>query len=340
MSRKNLLLGLTDANVSTETPPPTGAAPNPTGMLAEAVRQFPARTVAFSSISRSVEQAKENAVLEIAPDLIEASLVQDRLELPPEELASLIESIRERGQLIPILVRPHPENAGRYQIAYGRRRLAAARALGQHVRAIVKALTDDELVIAQGQENIERKDLSYLERAVFAAKLEERGFSRPTIMSALSADKAALSKLITLATRIPRDVLEAIGAASKTGRDRWNELLSAIEQSPVALERVRDVVSRPDFSRRPSDDRFALALQAALSKPRTETTRTFVTAEDGSRIVRIRSGQDKTVFIVNNKSHEGFATFLAGELPGVYARFKARSPTESGADLGAENGHS
>ncbi len=328
MSRKNLLAGLTDDTPGVETSLPAAAAPKPPGLLTEAVFQFSSgKGGALGAISRSVEQARENAVLDIAPDLIEPSLVQDRLEPADQELASLTESIRERGQLIPILVRPHPEHAGRYQIAYGRRRLAAARALARPVRAIVRSLSDDELVVAQGQENLERKDLSYLERALFAAKLEERGFSRQIIMSAISADKTALSKLISLATRIPRDVLEAIGAAPNTGRDRWNELLTAVDQSTATLEKVRAVVSSKDFSRRPSDDRFALALRAACSRPRNETTRTFITADDGSRVVRIRSGKDKTVFVVDHKSHTQFASYLTSELAAIYARFKALAPT-------------
>ena len=51
------------------------------------------------------------------------------------------------------------------------------------VRAVVRTLSDAELVIAQGKENNERRDLSFIERALFAAHLEHRKFERPTSSS-------------------------------------------------------------------------------------------------------------------------------------------------------------
>ena len=253
MSRKNLLTSLTRPDVCLDPLPPAAAPSGSAGMLAETLLHLGSpRAGALGEIARSVDQAWENAVIDIAPDLIDASFIQDRLETTADELASLTDSIRERGQLIPILVRPHLEHTGRYQIAYGRRRLAAARTLGRPVRATVKQLSDDELVVAQGQENIERKDLSYLERALFAAKLEERGFPRQTIMSAVSTDKASLSKLISVATRIPRDILEAIGPAPKIGRDPWNQLLSALCDNKHALAMVRTIVTSAESSRKTS----------------------------------------------------------------------------------------
>ncbi|MGO8658348.1 ParB/RepB/Spo0J family partition protein, partial [Rhizobium ruizarguesonis] len=82
------------------------------------------------------------------------------------------------------LVRPHPETKGRYQVAYGHRRLAAAREIGIRVRAVVRDLTDGQLVVSQGQENSARTNLSYIERALFASRLEERSFGRDVIMAA------------------------------------------------------------------------------------------------------------------------------------------------------------
>jgi len=143
-------------------------------------------------------------------------------------------------------VRPHPTETGRYQIAYGRRRLRAAAELGRPVRAVVKPLSDEQLVIAQGQENNERKDLSFIERAIFAAQLETRGFGRETIMAAMCVDKTGLSRLISSAVRIPRDIIQAIGPAPKTGRDRWSDLAVALD-IPDAVEGARRVIASPGF---------------------------------------------------------------------------------------------
>ena len=63
----------------------------------------------------------------------------------------------------------------------------------------MRDLTDEQLVVAQGQENHERKDLSYIEKARFAFRLEQR-FSRTTIiMAALSVYKSDLSNMLSVA---------------------------------------------------------------------------------------------------------------------------------------------
>ena len=54
------------------------------------------------------------------------------------------------------------------------------------------------LVLAQGKENSERRDLSFIERAMFAVHLEERGFDRNVVMAALSVDKSEAAKLFAV----------------------------------------------------------------------------------------------------------------------------------------------
>ena len=88
---------------------------------------------------------------------------------------ALLDAVRERGRTSLILVRPYPDEAGRYQVAFGHRRLKAARDLGRAVRAVVKTLDDRALVLAQGQENSARANLSFIERALFARRLEDAG---------------------------------------------------------------------------------------------------------------------------------------------------------------------
>jgi ParB family transcriptional regulator, chromosome partitioning protein len=141
-------------------------------------------------------------VVELDPRLVDNSFVLDRMESTEAQNAAFREIIRQHGQSVPILVRPKPGQPERYEVAFGHRRLRAARELGIKVRAVVRALTDEELVVAQGQENSGRTDLTFIERARFAARLEDRKFSREIIMSALNVDKAALSRLIAVATRI------------------------------------------------------------------------------------------------------------------------------------------
>ena len=108
--------------------------------------------------------------------------------------------------------------------------MRAAVELKRTVRAAVKNLTDDELVIAQGQENNERQDLSFIEKSRFARRLEERGFRRDTIMTALSVYKSDLSNMLSVISRIPEEIIEAIGPAPSVGRRGWIDLAERLSE--------------------------------------------------------------------------------------------------------------
>ena len=193
--------------------------------------------------------ASGQAIVELDPEIIEGSFVRDRMDGSDAAHDSLVEAIRARGQQVPILVRPHPTRLGHYQVAYGHRRLRAVTQLGIKVRAVVKQMSDDELVVAQGQENNARLDLTYIEQAMFAFRLEQRGFSRATITEALSIDKSNLAKLISVPNKVPHTVIEAIGHAPGIGRGRWLELTDLL-QDQANLERAQSIISRDEFGRR------------------------------------------------------------------------------------------
>ncbi|MGO7565665.1 hypothetical protein ACC754_42940, partial [Rhizobium johnstonii] len=60
-----------------------------------------------------------------------------------------------------------------------------------------------QLVVSQGQENSALTNLSYIERALFASRLEELSFGRDVIMAALGVDKAALSRMLIVIRQVP-----------------------------------------------------------------------------------------------------------------------------------------
>ena len=321
MARKHVLLGLGEpelpsGNLHEERPPAAVAKEAPhLGVMGT--------RGAIGAVTRSIEQLKSHSVLELAPDLIDPSFIIDRLETSKESHLSLVESIREHGQQVPVLVRPHPEKEGRYQIAYGRRRLRAIAELGLRVRAIVKPLSDQQLVVAQGQENSARTDLSFIEKALFAAKLEESGYSRETIMAALSVDKTGLSRLISSAIKIPRDIIEAIGAAPGAGRDRWIELARRLESSN-ALSKARGVIKDDAFALSASDERFEAVFNATAPK-RARAPRPVVwKSEDGTRVAHISDDARRFTLSIDKKVAGEFGQYLVEQLPEIYAAFKGR----------------
>jgi ParB family chromosome partitioning protein len=244
-----------------------GSAAAPRRVAAHAVRamglQLDHLTEAAREAARLGEQlAGGEAVVALDPALVDPSFATDRLARTGDrDYRRLVESMRERGQLVPILVRPHPERPGRYQVAYGHRRLEAAAELGIAVKAVVRTLSDAELVIAQGRENAERRDLSFIERALFAARLAAAGFDRATLNAALGVHTAEMTRLLAVAAGVPAEVAQAIGPAPKAGRPRWMVFVSALAE-PDGPARLWDLMAQPAWQRMATDRRFETALAA------------------------------------------------------------------------------
>ena len=326
MARKGVLADLMQKKLPTgnseaETPPDVSteapaAAPvaGTRGAIGAISRSIAGLTNAASDAEKLRAQLTAgHAVVELDPQLLDPSPIADRLD--GHNVSELVESIRGSGQQVPILVRPHPESKGRYQIAYGHRRARALREIGQPVKAVVRQLTDAELVVAQGQENNARRDLSYIERALYASRLEDAGHVRETIMAALAVDKTALSKLISSVSRIPRDIIEAIGPAPAFGRNRWVALASKFEGDKKAASVARKAIAAPGYADLDTDQRFE-AVEKALQEPRAKKApgKTIVSGS-GRKVGKVsQTGRDLKISI-DKKFDAAFAEFLVSKLP-------------------------
>ena len=266
-------------------------------------------------------------VVELDPALCEPSFVRDRLEDgdgesmgegDPAGITALAESIEEGGQAVPILVRPMPGAAGRYQIAYGHRRWLACRRLGRPVRAVVRSLGDEELVVAQGRENNERRDLTFIERAHFAARLVARGLPRAVVQKAIGVDKSELARLLAVANGLPPGLAERIGRAPKAGRPRWLKLVAL-----CAGEGAKKALAAAEASRgRDTDARFRAVLDALAPAPATAAAPQG--RHPGKFPGRIETRDGAMVITIEDTGEEGFGAFIAGELQGLYAAYLAQ----------------
>jgi ParB family transcriptional regulator, chromosome partitioning protein len=265
-------------------------------------------------------------VVDLDADHIDPSFARDRMEEDEQAQAALVESLRSHGQQAPILVRPSPTIPGRFQIAYGHRRFRACVTLGFPVKAVIRAMDDTELLTAQGQENSARKDLSFIERAQFAAMLEDRGLPRDVAIAALSTDKTDISKLLTVIRAVPRDIVEAIGPAPKAGRTRWMGLADML-QAPHTVNRVRSLAKGAGFDRFPSDERFRRVFAEAAAKPKRASVDKDWVAPTGERPLRIERRGDATVLTVRETVAPEFARFLIDKLPELFAAFRSQKIT-------------
>lgn len=169
-------------------------------------------------------------VFEIEPDHIEtAGRLDDRLQI---EIEDLKRSISKHGQRVPILVRPL--EGDRYSLIYGRRRLEACKDLGIKVRAIVTEMEGDQALRDQLLENQERRDLSFIERALVAAALldgdhlSESERTNKGVAEVLNLTEAGVSQLLSVVRIVGEDLILAIGAAPSIGRPRWEALKNSL----------------------------------------------------------------------------------------------------------------
>lgn len=293
---------------------------------------------ALTGISHEADQLRKAlsdglTIVELDPFDIDASFVKDRLDdFSGEDFTSLLDSIRENGQAVPVLVRPHPDQDGRYQLAYGHRRVEAIRRLGLKAKAFIRDLTDDELVVAQGNENLERKDLSFIEKAFFALRLEERGVKRSVIMATFgTSSKGVLSEMIALGRKLPSDLVMAIGTAPGIGRPRWDAMAILLADGEGDW---KSLVQKPDFLRLSSAERFERVfkeIHRRSARKGTETRgETAWVPTDKSVSVTLKKTAKKATVTLASADGPLFAEFITGRLDDLYEAFRKSRMEASG----------
>lgn len=198
----------------------------------------PALSTLYGAPDIQEARRQRTGVVELDTVLIDVDgRFDDRLQLEIEGLAA---SIAQNGQRVPILVRPLPGD--RYRLVYGRRRLEACRQLGRPVRAIVTDLDDNQSLKDQLIENLERRDLSFIERAMVASNLLEGDQLEPAernnkaVAEILNLSEAGMSQLVGVVKAVGADLVHAIGAAEGIGRPRWEELKRALQNDANQAE--------------------------------------------------------------------------------------------------------
>lgn len=275
------------------------------------------------------------AIVELDPDTIEPSFVRDRLEIEENEnFAAFVDGIRENGQRLPILVRPLAHRPGHYQVAYGHRRLRACQILKRPVKALVRELTDEELVISQGIENAERLNLSFIEQAFFALTLKDQGYSRETISEALGRKEkkgiAYISHLTNVASAVPEELVRAIGPAPAIGRPKWEKLgllISDRRLNKAQQDRINGVQSSSAWQNANSDQRFDLVLRALQTPDAPRTDATEVALGHGA-VATVQFSARATKVTLPESAIPGLSEWLVARLPDLAAEFRRQKHGE------------
>lgn len=141
-------------------------------------------------------------------DLVQDNPFQPRTHYDENKLAELKASIKEKGILVPILVRLKD---GQYQVVAGERRLKAARSLSvQEIPAIVREVSDQEALVLALIENIQREELNPIEEAEAYKKLiEEFRYTQDMVAESVGKDRSTITNLLRL-LKLPAEIQQSV----------------------------------------------------------------------------------------------------------------------------------
>lgn len=244
--------------------------------------------------------------VELLPlDRIQPSRLQPRQEIPPHSLEDLVASVRSRGVLQPVLVRPTGEH---YELVAGERRWRAAKEAGlDRIPALVRPVSDAEALEIALIENLQRVDLNPVERArAYHRLITEFGLTQQQVAEVVGLSQPAVANALRLLS-LPEPILQSlqegriteaharllVGVEDAGERDRlWRLVLD----QGLSVRQLADLMARRGRKagparrgRRPDPDRAALedALRARLATQ-----------------VRIRAGRRKGVVEIEFYSEE------------------------------------
>jgi len=197
-------------------------------------------------------------------DIIERGRYQPRHDFNPEALQELADSILAQGVVQPIVVRPHPENPGQYELIAGERRWRATQLAGMHDIPVVIRDVSDQAAMAMGLiENIQREELNPMEQAFALQRLiDEFSLTHQEAAEAVGRSRAAVSNLLRLLS-LQEEVKKLLEAG---------ELEMGHARALLALEGGEQIKAAREVAKKGLSVRETEALVRRLLKPDAAAT--------------------------------------------------------------------
>lgn len=168
---------------------------------------------------------------------------QPRRVFTDSEIDELAASIREKGVLQPILVRPHPELSDEYQIVAGERRWRAAQKAGlRAIPIIIRTLDDLEVLEIGIVENVQRADLNAIEEAMaYRALMDRFGRTQDAVAQVVGKSRSHVANMLRLLA-LPDDVRDHV-LYGRLSAGHARAVANAPEPSVLAEKIVSDGLS-------------------------------------------------------------------------------------------------
>lgn len=218
---------------------------------------------------------------------------QPRQDFDPEALEELAQSIREKGLVQPVIVRPDPQ--GGYELIAGERRWRAAQLAGvTELPAILRHADDEEVLELALVENLQRQDLNPVEEALaYRVLIERMGLTQEELAHRIGRSRPAVANALRLLT-LPERAL----AALRTGRitPGHARAILSLEDEAEQLGLLEEIL-RKNLSVRQAEE-LARGPRARRPRPKPETDPNVRDLEDrlsrrfGTR-VRLSPGRKK-----------------------------------------------
>jgi ParB family transcriptional regulator, chromosome partitioning protein len=254
-------------------------------------------------------------------DLLQRGKYQPRADMRNESLGELADSIKSRGLVQPILVRPLPRpnatESQRYEIIAGERRWRAAQMAGlTEIPAVIRDVPDEDAVAMALIENIQREDLNPLEEARALLRLiEEFGLTHQAAAEAVGRSRAAVSNLLRLMelTDEVKEMLESrhieMGHArallSLTVRRQQIEVAALVAKKALSVRDTEALV------RRIINPRAAAADQPAPVDPDIHRLETDIAEKLGAKVAFQHTASGKGKLIVSYNTLDELEGILA-----------------------------
>lgn len=168
---------------------------------------------------------------------------QPRRTFTPDQLEDLANSIRAKGVIQPLIVRPRPNVEGDFEIVAGERRWRAAQMAQLHeLPVLIRDFNDTEVLEVAIIENIQRADLNPIEEAAGYRQLMHKfGHTQEKMAEALGKSRSHIANLLRL-LNLPEDV-QTLVTDGKLTAGHARALITAVDPSTLASSVVKKGLS-------------------------------------------------------------------------------------------------
>jgi len=204
------------------------------------------------------EASALSGLTELPIEWINSGPWQPRRRFDTDSLAELAESIRSKGLVQPVLVRPRAGTANRYELIAGERRWRAAQMAQLHnIPAIIRELGDEEAYELALIENIQRADLSAIEEAEgYRQLIDSFGYTQERLSEIIGKSRSHIANLMRL-LGLPEEVRDMIVDGRLTmgqarpliGQEECVALARQIADRGLSARQAESLVAKPRRSK-------------------------------------------------------------------------------------------